>query len=115
MQTHAIERSTWQYFFDSLSRIYDGSSATLEILTDDLGAQIEVERQPLRGISSDITGIELHLLARDGSHITHRIESPRRVLLLDLDGLTRAIEIESEDEPLIILHLSAMDPSRLLR
>ena len=115
MDTYLIERTLWQYFFDSFSRIYDGASATLEVMTDDLGAQMEVERQPLLGISCDATGIELHLIGRDGTHLTHRIQNPRRVLLLDRNGFTTAIEIESESEPLMILHLSAIHPSRLLQ
>jgi hypothetical protein len=115
MQTHSIERSAWQYILDSMSRIYEGSTATLEILTEDLGAQMEIERQPLRGMTYDTTGIALYFMTRDGSHFVHRIANPRRVMLEERgDGLVTAIEIDSGGESLVILHLSLPDPHRLL-
>jgi hypothetical protein len=115
MQTHTIEPSRWRTLFDSLSRIYDGSTATLEVLTANMGAQKEIENQPLRGISYDKSGIELHFATRDGGHLVHVIPHPKNVMLEEGDdGLIAAVEIESNDQPQQILHLSAPVPSRLL-
>ncbi|HYS53645.1 MAG TPA: DUF5335 family protein [Thermoanaerobaculia bacterium] len=115
MQTRTISPSGYKALFDSLSRIYSGSSATLELLDKDFGAQHEVDEQPLRGISYDKDGLELHLTTRDGTHLVHRIPQPKRVQLEERDdGLVEAIAIESEGDPRAILHFHPAVASRLL-
>jgi hypothetical protein len=114
METRTVSPERWQNFFDSLSRIYAGSRATLEVLTRDLGAQMEVEDIPLTGISYDRSGLELHFRARSG-HLVHRIVKPERVAIEErVDGLIAAIQIAVEGEPEMILRLDAPMPSRLL-
>jgi hypothetical protein len=114
MVTRAIARERWISFFDSLSRVYAGSGATLEVLAPDLGAQIEVEETPLRGISYDVTGLELHFATRSG-HLVHRIAMPARVSIEEGDdGLVAAIEIAADGEPATILRLCTPIASRLL-
>ena len=114
MQTRTIANPSWQTFFDSFSRLYSGSSASLEILTDDLGAQYEVEETPLTGISYDVSGLELHFATREG-HLVHRIEKPERIDIEENDeGLITAVEIAPKGEPRVILHLSAPVASHLL-
>ena len=111
--------STSIIFFDSLSRIYQGSSATLEFVAEDLGDQFEVEEQPLSGVSYDKSGLELHFVARDGRHLVHRIERPKRVQLEEGDdGFVAALAIESDGDPRAIvrfrppLHRSCFPPIR---
>jgi hypothetical protein len=115
MQTRTVSSEGWEQFFDSFSRIYMGSRATLEILADDLGAQMEVEDMPLTGISFDTTGLEMHFQTRQG-HLVHRIASPARVTIEERsDGLVAAVEICCTDgEPDTILRLSKLVASRLL-
>lgn len=108
MQTRSIAPEKWQGVFDSLSRVYDGSWTTLEVDSDDIGAQKELEEKPLRGISYDASGIELHFTARDGTHLVHTIPNPKQVMIEERDdGLIAAIEIEAKDEPRTILHFSS--------
>jgi uncharacterized protein DUF5335 len=115
MQTRTISPSQWSKLFDSFSRVYDGSRATLEVISDDLGAQMEVEDQPFRGISADATGIELHFLVREGGHLTHRVPDPTNVLIEEGDdGLVAAIEIQSKNDPTLVLRLQSPVPARLL-
>ena len=115
MQTHTIAPANWRNTLDSLSRIADGSSGSLEILRDDMGAQYEVEEVPLRGISCDSSGIELHFALRDGRHFVHRIEHPRSVKLEEQDdGTIAALEIDSDDDPRAVLRFHAPLASRLL-
>lgn len=115
MYTHEVSREQWKSVFDSLSRAYEGSSATLEILDEQMGAQMEIEGQPLRGISYDTTGIELVFAMRDGRHLAHRIQNPQRVEIEEgADGLVDAIGIVSASEPHTILRLHAPISSRLL-
>jgi hypothetical protein len=115
MQTRSLPAAGWQRFFDSLSRIYQGSTATLEVLTPDLGAQMEIEEEPLAGISYDRTGLEIHFATRGRGHLTHRVARPTNVHIEERDdGLVSAVEVEGEGEPRIIVRLHAPVASRLL-
>jgi hypothetical protein len=114
MKTRTIPRAQWQKFFDSLSRVYSGSSAALEVLNPDLGAQFEVEETPLTGISYDRTGLELHFSTRAG-HLVHRVANPKAIEIEeDGNGLVGAIEIDAEGEPKMILRMKTPVASRLL-
>lgn len=113
--TRILQRPQWHDIFDSMSRIYDGVSATLEILTADLGAQFEVEKLPLRGITYDASGIELFFATRDGQQFVHRISNPVRVQIEEYpNGLVAAIEFDSANDPQRILHLTFPPGTRLL-
>jgi uncharacterized protein DUF5335 len=115
MHTHSIAPANWKNMFDSLTRVYDGSTATLEILRDDLGAQMEIEDEPLRGIAYDRTGIQLFFVTRDGRHLTHSIPHPKTVAIEEGDdGLVSAIQIASDDDPVAVVRLSAPVASKLL-
>lgn len=115
METRAVSRESWQSFFDSFSRIYCGSRVTLEVLSGDLGAQMEVEDAPLTGISCDLSGLEIHFLTRAG-HLVHRVAGPLRISIKAReDGRIAAVEIASEgDDVETILRLMAPFASRLL-
>jgi hypothetical protein len=115
MRTHTISQDGWTTFFDSVSRIYEGSHGSLEILSPGLGAQFEIENQPLRGISYDKTGIELHFTARDGKHLVHRIANPKRVQVEEGDdGLVEAVAFESDGDPRAVLRFQSPIASHLL-
>jgi hypothetical protein len=115
MHTHTISPPKWKTTFDSLSRIYDGAHASLEILSPELGAQFEIEDEPLRGISYDSSGVELHFSTRDGRHLVHRIPNPKKVQIEERDdGLLNAVEIDSEGDPQRVLRFQSPLPSRLL-
>ncbi len=115
MQTHTISPQKWQSTFDSLSRIYDGATASVEILSPDIGAQMEVEDQPLRGISYDASGIEIHFATRDGRHLVHRIPHPKQVQIEEGEGgLLAALQIESTDDPRAVLRFRSPVAAKLL-
>ena len=115
MQTHTVSQNQWKTIFDSLSRVYDGSRATMEVLDAELGAQHEVDDQPFRGISYDPAGIELHFMMGNGRHVTHRIPRPKEVRIEEADnGLVVGLAIESDNDPQVVLQLHAPVPSHLL-
>lgn len=115
VETRELSRENWTKIFDSLSRICAGSTATLEILDGDLGAQMEIEERPLNGITCDASGIEMIFVTRDGLHLAHRIATPERVHIEERDdGFVAAIGIVSSSELVTILHLHEPLPSRLL-
>jgi hypothetical protein len=95
--------------------VYEGSSATLEILDPDLGAQFEVEDEPLRGITFDASGIEMDFQTRDGQHLMHRISHPKSVQIDEDDnGLVVALQIDADDDPRNVLRLHSPIATRLL-
>ena len=99
MHNHSIPEPQWKSVFDSLSRIYDGTPSSLEILAGDVGAQYQVENQPFRGVDYDRTGIELHFATRDGSEIVHRIAHAKDVQIEETDsGLIAAMLHERKAE-----------------
>jgi hypothetical protein len=115
MQTRTVAPPQWTRLFDSFTRIYQGSSATLEVLSADLGAQLEVEDLPFLGISNDDSGMELLFETRDGSHLTHVVSKPRQVQIEERDdGTVAALQIGSETDPPLVLRLHAPLPARLL-
>jgi uncharacterized protein DUF5335 len=115
MQTRTIAPDRYKSFFDSLSRIYQGSTATLEFVAENLGDQFEVEEQPLSGVSYDKSGLELHFKARDGSHLVHRIQTPKSVQIEEGDnGLVEAVAIDSDGDPRAIMRFHPPVASRLL-
>jgi Family of unknown function (DUF5335) len=114
MQTRTITPTQWGSFFNSLSRIYDGVPASLEILQPDMGAQFEVEDQPLRGISYDVSGVALHFATRGTGHLVHRVPKPSQVQFEEDDaGLVAAIDIDSDDGR-VILRFNSRKAARLL-
>jgi hypothetical protein len=115
MQTRTITPPQWRPALDSLSRVYQGSSATLEILDPDLGAQFEIEETPLLGISVDPSGIQLDFETHNGEHLLHRIAHPKSVLIdEDDDGQVVAIQFEADDDPRNVLRLHSPIASKLL-
>jgi hypothetical protein len=114
MQTRTVLPERWESFFDSFSRVYAGSQATLEVVAPDLGAQMEVEETPFSGISYDTSGLELHFATSSG-HLVHRVTKPTGVVLEESDdGRVSAIDIRSDGEPEMILRLHSPVASRLL-
>ena len=75
MPTKEIPAAQWREFLDGFSRVHDGWLVTLEILGE-LGAQIEANQLPLRGITADRDGdrTEITILLGDAERrVTHRV------------------------------------------
>ena len=110
MKTKLITQSNWPTFFDRFSQRYEGCLVTLEILSAEIGAQVEQQDLPLAGITDEwdeIKGnsIMIMLGTRIGNHVTHNINRPREVSLEQTDegkwklfpgSLRWLYEIESE-------------------
>jgi hypothetical protein len=100
--TREIPRSDWREFFDGFSRRHGGWLVTVEILDRKLGAQVEVEERPLRGISADRGGADPDVEIMTGTgpddSFTHIVSHPTRVQVEELGGAEAALEIASRDE-----------------
>ncbi len=108
MPTEEIPREQWKGCFDSFSRQHEGWLATLEVLSEDLGAQPEVEVLSFSGISLN-SGDEgdsfvISFARSPVEHVTHMVQKPKRVWLLrTYEGANASIEIESEDQSRTLL------------
>ena len=104
--TRTIPREQWKRIFDSLSRIYEGSTSTLEILSPDLGAQHEVEELPFLGIKYDANGLELQFETKDGRIHVHNEPRPKLIQIEEnSEGLVDSMAIESDGNPRAVLRL----------
>ena len=98
MLTRQISKQEWRSTLDSLSRTYAGSIVSLEVAGGEVGAEEQLRNQPLRGITSDRSGVSVIVEKKDGIHIGHRIAQPEIVRLVETsDGSVMAVEIEETD------------------
>ena len=84
MQTKQIHSADWRRTLDALSRSYDGALVSLEIVGGEVGAEEEIHDQPLRGISSDRSGMTVRI-ERSGLHLEHHVAHPAALRIVETD------------------------------
>lgn len=101
MPTRQIIRSEWADFFREFSLRHDGWLATVRVLSENLGSQVEARDLPFEGIvpPADPGGpISIHLGSRAETNVEHEIASPEQVWVEVSDrGAERALEVLSAD------------------
>ncbi len=103
MPTREIPRDQWVAFFDDVSRLYRGENVSVEALGANIGAQEEVRKLPLGGISAGLKGpgedtISIILGDTPEEHLTDTVSAPSRVRLEQAeDGTPQVLQIESAD------------------
>lgn len=100
--TQEISRDRWPFFFEIFSRQHDGWLVTVEVLSPEIGAQVEGRSLRFEGVSAEHDGERIVLALGESreAHITHVISSPTRVRLgrSETDrGTFETLEIESAD------------------
>ena len=109
MSTQEIPREQWNNFFDSFSRQHEGSLASLELMSRDLGAQEEAAELSFEGISlnsdtQETAAIVINLAKAPADHVSHMIDHPKHVWVQRTDdGADASLEIESEDDAKTLL------------
>jgi hypothetical protein len=114
MCTQQISRAEWKKFFHDFSRFHQGWILSLDVFSQEFGAQIGTRGIPFEGMvveeSSDgKANIELILGNTPDNHLTHTIASPTRVRLESL-GENEVLQIEAENN---ITHLMSFHRSML--
>ena len=92
-----IDRAQWAPFLDAITNSLIGKQAEIEVVSLDLGDQIEAEWAPLIGITYDHKNDLIEIALDDMDHL---IRSPRSAVPDDPDWLTdvvAAIEIVDGD------------------
>ena len=79
-----IERELWKKFLDRLSRDLDGWETRVEILNEEIGAQVASDGLPFHGLTAEEkpdgkVKIEMSVGDRIESHQTHTVENPVRM------------------------------------
>ena len=98
--TTEIKREEWKSFFDNLSRDLGGWQTAVEVLSDDVGAQVLADGLPFVGLTfEDIDAnpsIELTLGEDRENHQTHTIANPKLVAF-EGSGIGPAGVLDIED------------------
>jgi hypothetical protein len=109
MPTQEIPQQEWTGFLDQFSRRHQGWKATVEVLGNEIGAELEARDTPLVGISADQKDAErsISIIVGDSGnqHLTHIVSDPQYVRLKQTDdGVDEALAIESRDGVTTLLH-----------
>jgi hypothetical protein len=112
-----IPRKEWGEFLDSFSRQHEGWLVTVEVLGEEIGAQVEAEGKPLEGITAElkdggVDSIMITMGLTPAEHVTHNITTPTHVRIEQAEnGADIALQIESSDGVTTLVRLrSAMLP-----
>ncbi|HLF09662.1 MAG TPA: DUF5335 domain-containing protein [Gammaproteobacteria bacterium] len=102
MASRKLTRSEWRRYCDQVSKGLVGKSAELEVISLDLGDQIEVKWVPLLGIVYDPKS-DVFEIALEG--LDHFITRPREVHVEETPRGLVALEIIADDETRQIVRL----------
>ena len=94
MQTREIERQHWQSFFDQVSRALQGKLIQIEVDSLELGAQIEVNKLSLNGLTYDHQD-DVFIISTDA--IEHVIRAPQQIFVGDGSEGVNSLEILAAD------------------
>ncbi|OLE50804.1 MAG: hypothetical protein AUG51_26320 [Acidobacteria bacterium 13_1_20CM_3_53_8] len=63
-----IPREEWAEFLDIFSRQHEGWLVTVEVLSEEIGAQVEAEGKPLEGITAELARHAQYYSANTRTH-----------------------------------------------
>lgn len=95
MTTQGLEKSSWEGYFDQLSKIAPKTKAEVRLSSDVLGSQIAASWVGLNGISFDPKGDTLIISLAGLEHI---ISAPKAVFAQSEDEMLQSLEIIGADE-----------------
>lgn len=111
MQTQEIPRDQWPNFLESFSRAHQGWLSTVEVLSSEIGSQVEAERLPLQGVAADWKGtggntISIMLGGSAENALTHTIGNVTHVSVERTDaGNDEVLSLDSAGGGKTLLHL----------
>jgi hypothetical protein len=89
-----LDKSTWQQYFDTLSKIVVGKQAEIEVASLRLGDQYEAKWVQFLGVSYDPKGDELEILLEG---LDHLIPKPREIYVEGGPAALSSIEVIDND------------------
>lgn len=109
--TNEISKQEWKQFFERLSKTRLKWQTKVEVLQDDIGAQVLSEGLPLVGFmfeekADGQNAIEIMLGEESGAHQTHTIFSPQKVFFEeDENNQSSIVEIEDESGAKTLIYI----------
>ena len=94
MQTREIEKGNWQGFFDKVSRALRGKLIQIEVDSLELGAQTELDKLSLNGLSYDKKD-DVFIISTE--QIEHIIRSPQQIFATDGSEGMNSLEVCAAD------------------
>lgn len=111
--TNEITKQEWKQFFNDASKNYLAWQTKVEILKDDIGAQVLSEGLPLIGFMFEEkadggqNAIEIMVGEESGTHQTHAVFNPQKVFFEQgEDNASGIVEIEDESGAKTIVYLA---------
>ena len=112
--TREIPRDGWEKFFSRFSNEHETQLVAVEVMSRDIGAQVEGRTVLLSGISlADDAGTSLALMfdSVNGEHLTHMVNNPTHVWIQQAPDKTDAtLEIESADGTKTLVRFPPYEP-----
>ncbi len=108
--TNEIPKQEWKQFFDDLSREKLDWQTKIEVMNDEMGAQILTEGLPLGGLTFETKDgretIEVMVGSGTENHQTHNILEPAKVYFRQTDDKSvGTIEIEDAGDTKTLIHI----------
>lgn len=109
--TREIPRETWRPYFDEFSKRIGTVPATLEVVGEDVGAQVEAEHLVLTGISyddrDDVVVIGLEAPGDPRQDLERMVEHAARIMVATDDSppLDMTIDIQDAERRQTIIRL----------
>lgn len=94
MQTRKIEKKNWQSFFDRISRALQGKLIQIEVDSLELGAQIELDKLSLNGLTYDKKDDAFIISTEE---IEHVIRSPQQIFFADGSEGIASLQVRSAE------------------
>jgi hypothetical protein len=104
MATRKLERSEWESFFNRVSKNLRSVEGQLEVVSEELGDQVEVEWSFVEGLSYDPKDRVFEIQFAEGKH-DHLIQNPVEIYIEEEAGALKSVEIIKEDGTRFVLKL----------
>jgi hypothetical protein len=102
MATRKLDKKEWRSFFDRFSTRLEGKQAEIEVVSLQLGDQVEADWLPLLGIAYDPNDDIVEVALED---LDHLIAKPRELYVEEGPGGLAALEIVDSDDVKQIIKL----------
>ncbi len=104
MATKKLNKTEWEKYFDAVSKNLKGVEGQLEVVSEELGDQVEVEWSFLEGLSYDPKDNVFEIQFAEGKH-DHLIQNPTEIYVEEEAGTLKAVEVIKEDGTKFVLRL----------
>ena len=112
-----IPRAAWDNFFTRFSNDHETQFVAVEVMGQDIGAQVEGRALLLTGVSrADEDGESLALMfdSVNGEHLTHMVNKPTHVWVQRApDNTDESLEIESADGTRTLVRFPSYEPASM--